>query len=78
MQQQRRNIRSLTVHTATLALAVVATTSSCAGLAAGQTTPKVSHTAPDIAQTDQHHQPVSLRALTARGNVLVVFYRGHF
>jgi hypothetical protein len=76
MHPQRRNIRGLAPLAAILA--VVATTSACAGLAAGQTTPKVSQTAPELALTDQHNQPVSLGALTARGNVLVVFYRGHF
>ena len=59
-------------------MGTLAATGACAGLAGGQPTLKVRQTAPEIALTDQHHQPVSLRALTARGNVLVVFYRGRF
>ncbi len=61
-----------------LALSLLPLMSACAGLAPGQATVQVHQAAPEIALTDQHHQPVSLHKLTAKGSVLVVFYRGHF
>lgn len=62
----------------TAVLGTFMATSGCAGLAEGQTTVNVRQAAPDIALSDQHNQAVSLRNLTARGPVLVVFYRGHW
>ena len=59
-------------------LGTLSVISACAGLAEGQATIKVRQTAPEITLTDQHNQAVSLRKLTTRGSVLVVFYRGHW